>query len=395
MRRGSRRVVLSVTDPQSFRLMEGFPQYLFTRGWDVHVVVGAPAQAFDQVPLHVVPMTRSPSPIRDLVALFRWVVLLRRLKPTIVANGTPKAGLLGTVAAWLTRVPCRIYVLRGLRLETAPKSQQFLYVLLERVAVAASTEVVAVSKSLAAEATRIRLGPERKFIVLGSGSSNGVDTSRYSPHVRTLEQREQLLAHLGLRPDLPVIGVIGRLTPDKDVLTLARACRLLSDSPQEAQVLLVGREDTLGYRRACLEEFEASGIECITIEHVEDTAPLYEVIDILCLPSLREGFPNVALEAAACGRPVVCSDATGCRDSVMHGETGIIFPKGDARALSAALHTLLADEDLARRMGSAGRKRVEHRFDQQVVWANLDAHLRTATKLETRASQSVMDSVQP
>ena len=126
MTSGKPRIVLGVTVDLSLRLMAGFPQYLAERGWDVHVVSSPGARldalaGVDGVTVHALTMAREPSPVSDLRSLIAWMRLLRRLRPDVVSVGTPKAGLLGGIAARLTRVPGRVYMLRGLRLETSTR----------------------------------------------------------------------------------------------------------------------------------------------------------------------------------------------------------------------------------------------------------------------------------
>jgi hypothetical protein len=146
-------IVLATTVDVSLTLLKGFPAFLVSRGWDVHVVSsGGPRLSalgeIDGVTVHVIPMRRAPSPFADAIALRAWVRLLRRLQPTVVSLGTPKASLLGLVAARICRVPARQYLLRGLRLHTTRGVLRAVLRISERMAMAMSTDVVAVSASL-------------------------------------------------------------------------------------------------------------------------------------------------------------------------------------------------------------------------------------------------------
>ena len=359
-----RRLLVAVTDPQSIRLLDGVPARLTADGWDVHLVVGAAAPQVAGATVHVVPMTRNPAPLADLLSLVRWVRTVRRLRPDVVLVGTPKAGLLGSLAARLCRVPTRIYHLRGLRLETADGVLRQALALLERLAMSGATRVLSVSHSLASECVQLGLAPPDKFTVLGAGSSNGVDIEHFSPP--TPEQRRVAREQFGWSMGPPVVGYVGRMTPEKGLDDLveaaARACGTTS-----MRVLLVGSEEEPGYAAVLTSRLEAAGIEAVHVAGVTDPAPLYHAMDVFCLPSRREGFPNVALEAAASGLPVVTTNATGCRDAVLPGSTGWVARVADPDDLAGCLVRALESETERTRLGLAGRRLVETAFERTAV----------------------------
>ena len=117
---------------------------------------------------------------------------------------------------------------------------------------------------------------------------------------------------------------------------------------------------------------------------IEDTAPYYALVDVLVLPSHREGFPNVVLEAHAAGKPVVAARATGVVDAVVDGETGLLFPVGDAAALTDALARLLTDKTLASKLGLAGQERIKREFRQERIWVALCEEYIRRLKMEGR-----------
>lgn len=375
------RIVIAVTDPKSLRLLTGLPRLLSDTGWDVHLVLGSPADAPPGCTVHVVPMTRTPSPWADLRSLVRWVRLLRRLRPGLVLAGTPKAGLLCTVAAAAVRVPERIYHLRGLRLETAAGAAGSLYTWLEKLAMRASTHVLAVSPSLVSKCIELGLAPRAKLDVLGAGSSNGVDLEVYAPP--SAEQRAAARDALDVPTDRPVVLYVGRMTPDKGLDNLAEAARFLSDGP-EYSVVLVGDDERPGYAADIEQRLTATGVPTMHVAGVSEPLPYYHAADVLCLPSLREGFPNVVLEAAACGLPVVTTDATGCRDAVQPEVTGWLSVAGDPVSLSEALLGALEDGGRRAGFGSAGRRWVESEFSRATVQTNIVHYLATLTNSDAR-----------
>ena len=189
-----------------------------------------------------------------------------------------------------------------------------------------------------------------KLHLLGSGSSNGVDVERFSPGPGILRAR------LGLPPDAPVVGFVGRLTRDKGLPELVEAFDAILAAKPQAHLLLVGwfdaSEDALDrdlrIRIKNHPRIHMTG-------YVADTAPYYRAMDVMVLPTWREGFPNVVLEAAASGIPVVTTLCTGSRDSVVPEVTGLLIPPGYPAAISEAVLQLLRNPERRCRMGKAAR----------------------------------------
>lgn len=361
-------ILFGVTASQSLKLLGDIPTTMARHGWEVHVVADNASSSeqlgLNAVQLHSVPMVRRPSPIRDAIALLRWLVLVARVKPSVVAVGTPKAALLGLLSSFVCRVPARIYVLRGLRLETVAGLGKRILVFLEWVASRSSTHILAVSPSLKEEYSRQGLSSEEKIQVLGHGSSHGVDVSHFNPK-RWLDWSPPE-ARLGeaISSNVPILGFVGRLSPEKGSRELLACHKALLLSGFQHKLLVVGPIE----ERAVSDELRTStypGIICTGA--VSDTAPYYSVMDILLLPTHREGFPNVILEAAASGVPAITTDATGASDSVVHEETGLIIRVGDTFGLSSGVKRLLADSQLRSTMGTNARSRVVQYFDSNNV----------------------------
>jgi glycosyltransferase involved in cell wall biosynthesis len=370
--RHSRRIVLAVTASQSLKLMRGFPEHLAAGGWDVHVVAtSAPSDPYPAgVTFHSLPMVREPSPLRDILAFGAWLVLLLRLKPSIVVAGTPKAGLLGTLAAFVLRVPARVYLLRGLRLETEQGLKRRLLHVLEWTTARTATAVLAVSDSLRDEFVSLGLSEAERVTVLGAGSSNGVaitpwpsapdrERARISP-IESLPQ---------LTPTSPTVGFVGRLARDKGLPTLLEAIGQLQRAGVPVQLLLVGSEEPAGSLEMALTVAGLDSADVCWAGPVDDVTPYYWRMDVLCLPTRREGFPNVVLEAAMAGLPTVVSKVTGGVDSVVDGETGLWFEVGNSEDLARRLAEVLSDDRWRKLLGEQARTRAVEQFDRQIVWS--------------------------
>ena len=178
-------VLHAVTDPISTILMRGQLAHLKANGFEPALLTGLGRQPREQeseegYPVHRVAMTREIAPGQDLRSLFDLWRLIRRIRPVICNAGTPKAGLLVGLAAWLTRVPCRVYTLRGLRLETATGIKRSLLMLTEKTACFTAHRVICVSSSLRERAIALGLVTRSRTVLLGAGSSNGVDSGRFA-----------------------------------------------------------------------------------------------------------------------------------------------------------------------------------------------------------------------
>jgi glycosyltransferase involved in cell wall biosynthesis len=366
-------ILVGVTHAQTCLVLGARLRALRNAGFHV-LLLSSPGPLLDitaareQVERIELPMRRSIAPLADLVSLYRLWRLIGKYRPDLVEFGTPKAGLLGTLAAWLRGVPRRVYMLRGLKLESTSGLKRRILLAAERMAARCAHVVLCNSESLRAEALALRLAPYRKLRLLGEGSSNGVDIERFSPGPSTV--REQL----GIPHYVPVIGFAGRLTRDKGLPELCEAFDLILCAEPSTRLLLVGWFDVA-------EDAVDPGLRMRILRHpqiyctgfVPDTAPYYRAMDLLVLPTWREGFPNVVLEAAATGIPVVTTECTGARDSVLPEITGLMIPPGHPDAIYEAVMKLIRDPKRRQLMGRSARAWIlEHYVESRVVGMTVD-----------------------
>lgn len=379
----ARRVVHVMTVPLSLSFFRGQARFMRERGLELSFVAapGAELARFSEEEDAVtcaVPMERRITPLRDLVAVWRLVRLLRRVRPDIVHSHTPKGGLLGMIAGFLAGIPVRVYHLRGLPLETASGARRVLLRWTERVACALAHRVIAVSHSLRQVALRERLCAPERIKVLLQGSGDGVDVTTFDPQAVTPAQVQALRARYGIPADATVIGFVGRIVRDKGVVELARAWRGLRERHPAAHLLLVGApEEGDPVPPELLEELERDPRAHFT-GHFSEMPLAYAAMDVLALPTYREGFPNALLEAGAMERPVVAAAASGCVDAVEDGLTGLLVPVADAPALEAALDRYLGDPQLRRAHALAARGRILREFRRELL---LDALFREYEQL--------------
>lgn len=379
-------VVFGITHAQTCLVLAGRLRALRNAGFQV-TVVSSPGEFLDRIAASegvaqvALPIRRHIAPLADLLSLIRLYGLLRRLKPDLVEFSTPKAGLLGMLAAMLCGVPGRVYMLRGLRLETVSGLKRSFLLFCERLASACAHGVLCNSESLRMRALQLRIAPSAKLQLLGVGSSNGVDMERFAPGPTSVREC------LGIPADAPVVGFVGRLTRDKGLPELIQAFDMLSNRVPQLHLLLVGwfdqAEDAIDHKlRARIESHPR--IHCTGF--VADTAPYYRAMDVMVLPTLREGFPNVVLEAGATGIPVVTTESTGSRDSVLPEVTGLLIPPGYPEAICEAVLRLLRDPGLRARMGIAARAWVLEHYVEERVLALTAAYYLSLLKVTSHSS---------
>ncbi|HEY3703632.1 MAG TPA: glycosyltransferase family 4 protein [Terracidiphilus sp.] len=388
--------VVGITHPQSCIILRGRLRALKEAGFRVVLICSSGAMA-DDLASHEgalflsIPMQRTIAPLADMVSVFRLWRVLRELSPALTEFSTPKAGLLGNIAAWLCGVPARVYFLRGLRFETSRGLQRILLKAMERLAAACAHVVLCNSESLRRQVCSLGIAPEGKLRVIGCGSSNGVDTVRFAPGP------DRMRPQLGITAEVPVVGYVGRLTQDKGIPDLVEAFNQLLAFLPHTRLLLVGwfdeSEDALSvFQRAKIEAHP----RIVCTGFVPDTAPYYRAMDLLVLPTWREGFPNVALEAAASGLPVITTLSTGARDAVLSGVTGLRVPPGDAFTLSEAMLILLQHPGPRLAMGRAARHWVTQQFMKRRVLGNTTTFykqlLRDAEEREAARQPAAMES---
>ncbi len=353
------------TVPGTLYFLCGQASFMRRAGFSLHAIsspgpdLGASLSAFgdqERIPVHAVDMMRRITPLRDLIALWRLWRVLARVRPAIVDAHTPKAGLLGMLAATLARTPVRVYHMHGLPFVTASGWRKQLLRWTERISCLLAHRVLAVSHSVRTVAVSEGLCAPEKVEVLLGGSVNAVDTEgRFNPLGEST--RSATRTKHGIPVDAMVVGFVGRLARDKGIVELAEAWRRLHGA-RGLHLLLVGPVDETDPPPAdVLAELRADPAVHFTGLDPE-TPRLYAATDILALPTYREGFPQVALEAAAMGLPVVATSVPGCVDAVHDGVTGTLVPPRDVGALADALRRYASDPPLRARHGEAARRRV-------------------------------------
>ena len=367
-------LVHMTTVPQSLFFLTGQVGYMKERGFDVHAV-SSPGEFLSQfgeherIPVYPVEMPRRITPWRDVAALFRIWKLFRRIRPHIVHAHTPKGGLLGTIGAWLARVPVRIYHMHGLPFTTASGCKRALLIWSERISCTFAHQVWCVSSSVRQVATDNRLCPQGKIRVLARGSINGVDAGgRFNRAHLSPALRDDTRRRYAIPAEALVLGFIGRIVRSKGIIELAVAWTILRQEFPELRLLLVGPHEPQDPIPSEIDRQLRRDARVHLVGEEWNVPPLYAAMDVLALPTYREGFPTVLLEAASMEVPVVATRVPGCIDAVQEGVTGTLVPPYDAVALADAIGLYLRNTDLRLRHGAAARQRVLRDFRPERIW---------------------------
>lgn len=374
MEMASRTIVFATTkwiSAETFLLSQ--LQYLAASGWEVHLLTEPPSEGVPrrfretEITFHMVKMSRNAAPLLDFIAFVSLVRKLRNIAPSVFVGSTPKASFLGIVAAWVARVPARVYWVWGLRLETERGLFRLLLSLVERIVVAFATHVRTVSPSLERELNRVVPKALLKQGPFKVSHANGVDLKRFRPANRSARMIAR--QRLGFPEDSLVVGFIGRLTPDKGVEVLIEAVELACRTVPNLVCAVAGELDEAKPLSKLHQEL-LSKPPWISLGYLQQPDEFYHAIDLLCTPSLREGLPTVNLEAAACGVPVITTSATGSIDSVIDGVGGLVVKPGSSIEIAKAIVLIARGGFSIEKHSASVAGWLETRFSNENVWGS-------------------------
>ncbi|MCG2419771.1 glycosyltransferase family 4 protein [Aequorivita sp. F47161] len=345
------------------------------------------------VPAIQVEMTRAITPIQDLKAVWQLYKLFKKEKPTLVHTHTPKAGTLGMLAAKLAGVPHRLHTVAGLPLLEAIGLKRSLLDIVEKITYRCATRIYPNSKGLYDIILAQGYCKLNKIQVIANGSSNGVDTSHFSPDQINNDQKKALRKELDLNDDDFVFIFIGRLVGDKGINELVsafsshRECRAVTSSTTYHSPLPTHKLLLIGSLEAHLDPLEPETLQeiesnpkILTVGFQKDVRPYLAISHALAFPSYREGFPNVVMQAGAMGLPSIVTDINGCNEIIIPNINGLIIPPKNSEALADAMQLLMDDTDLYQQLKSNAREKITSRFERQQVWDALLAEYQDLLK---------------
>ena len=367
--------IVTTMDSSMYVLYPGFFPLLAKRGFEVTGICadGPWVEKIRKLELRLitVPMARGFAPWSDLKGLWKLYRIFRRRRFDIVHYSTPKAALLSAVAGRLARCPALIYTLRGLGYEAFGGPARAIGKFCEKIACRLPDRIITISGSLKAHVAEENLVSKERIEVLGAGSSKGVDLDEFRRSEERIANGRKIKQSLGINDDELVIGCLGRMTEEKGVLELLSAFRSLRTTHPNVHLLLMGHKDQRKPFSPETSQLLSASPDTHVLDFHDNVPDYIAAMDILVLPSYREGFGNALIEASAMRVPVVASDIPGCRDAVLPGMTGLLVKPRDAKELEKALAELIENPDRRAVMGQNGERWVRENFDRNMVWGRL------------------------
>ena len=307
-------------------------------------------------------MEREINLFKDLRSLFILILNLKKKNIELSFSLTPKAGLLASLASFVSLIPVRIHVFTGQVWLTKSGLRRFILKGLDRLIYSLCTKVLIDSTSQRDFLLENNIVKEKKSLVLGSGSFCGVDTLRFIP---SDEHRISMRKKYNLSPDQIVYLFVGRLKKDKGVFELIESFSHLRSVHKNINLWLLGPDEENIKNQILSNKMSKEGIEFIPFSPNPEL--FMNAADIFCLPSYREGFGTVIIESASCGIPAIGTRIYGLKDAIEDGITGLLVGVKDIESLKHAMERLLQDHEMRKKMGETARMRAKEEFDQRKV----------------------------
>jgi len=331
----------------------------------------------ERVPRINVSMSRKISLVKDFISLINLYLLFKKEKPLIVHSITPKAGLLSMVAAYFAGVPIRVHTFTGLVFPTKSGAMKQLLVAMDRILCKCATNVYPEGEGVKRDLIQYRI-TTKPLKVVANGNINGIDLEYFNPENVSEIELIKLRTSLGIQRTDFVYIFIGRLVADKGINELIAAFSKLTKQKNNIKLLLVGQleQELNPISKTTLIDIQYNS-DIISTGYQDVVREYLALADAFVLPSYREGFPNVLLQAGAMGLPSIVTNINGCNEIIINNYNGIIIPVKNELTIFDAMQLLLEDELLYYSLHSNARKGIENRFDQQVVWkATLEEYKR-------------------
>jgi len=316
-------------------------------------------------------VNRRLSLFEDLYSIIILVIYIKKNNINVVVGHTPKGALLSMFASFFCRIKKRYYYRHGLMFETSVGFKRKLLIQIEKLTSYLSTNVICVSQSVLDNSLVYNLTKKRKLILIDNGSCNGIDAiGKFNRSNCSSEIISNLKIKYSVKNNNIIIGYIGRLSRDKGINELVQAWDIIKNQNINLRLFLCGPLDERDpVSNEILQKINNDSTITYTGE-IFDTECFYSLFTIFILPSFREGFPTVILEASAMNLPIITTKSTGCIDSILENVTGI-YTDINPECISKNIMFYIENSDIASIHGINGRKFVLEQFNQSVIWNKL------------------------
>jgi glycosyltransferase involved in cell wall biosynthesis len=370
-----KKLIRITTVPMALKyLLPGQMNFMKNNGYEVLMISADGKELPDVIEQEqcrhiVVPMTRKITPFQDLKCLWQLIKIFRKEKPDIVHSHTPKAGLLGMIAAKIAGVKVRIHTVAGLPLMVESGFKYQLLKTIEKITYAAANHVWPNSQSLFQFISREKLANPRKLGIIGSGSTNGINSDRFNIDKLDQNKMQRIKTEIGFNANNTYLLCIGRLVKDKGIVELVNVFTNLQQTNPSLRLILVGDfEESLDPLPTSTIHKIQNNNAIIHITWSNEVEYYMGLAHNFVFPSHREGFPNVLLQAALMKLPILCSRIHGNVDIVEHKKTGLLFNSNDENSLREQLEWALHHKEEFTTMVNNLYHNILTTYPREIIW---------------------------
>ena len=339
----NKKLVIITTVPETLATILNTQPKFLSQKYEVHLVSSSGVKEVaikEGCNFSVVNMYRGISPVKDLCSIYQLSKVLLKIKPDLIHSYTPKAGLISALASFFVSIPVRIHTFTGLIFPTETGFKHHILKFMDKLVVTLNTHIVCEGKGVKHQLESAGFS-ERKLKIIGNGNIAGVDLDYFSPNAVCSEKIDNIRSRYKLK-DPKLFIYIGRLNKDKGIKELVQSFVKLNGP---SRLILIGVLDkTLPPDNETLRLIQEDN-QISHLGFMHDIRPFLSLSDCLILPSYREGFPNVILQAGAMGIPCIVTDVPGSNEIITQNENGwIVRTKCSSSLINAMEHFLTLDE---------------------------------------------------
>lgn len=354
------------TVPESLEiLLEGQPEFLREHGLDVHLASsGQRPKRLENFKFYSIPFTRTINPLADIKAIWSIIKVLRNIKPDIIHSHTPKAGLISMLAGRICGIKIRLHTVAGLPQNTARSLTKTLLNMTEFITYTCAHKIY--FNSLRQMESQKKAFPifRNKMQIILNGTSNGIDTNRFRP----IEQNISLLKKYRLDQDVFTWMFIGRVHEDKGINELIEAfVKFEEEYNGKSQLVIVGGIDSVrnSINQTWLKRIQEKSPSISFVGFQSNIPEWLSIANSLIFPSYREGFPNVPLQAACMGIPIIATDINGCNEIIKDGLNGFLVPTRDSNSIYEKMLQIFNSAELRISMGNESLATVPKKYNRK------------------------------
>lgn len=359
------KMFITSTVPQFFLFFKGQINVLKNL-FDITLVSSAGEQLGQIASIHkvdkcAIEIEREISILKDFKSLFSLITFFYKQKPFVVLANSPKASLLSIIAAYLTNVPHRIYYVHGLRYQTTKGFKRKLLMFMERITCLLATEVIAVSYGMKKILLEDRI-TRKDISIIWNGSVNGVDTDFFN------RDKVEDIYVKNISPNDFVFGFIGRIVKDKGIEELINVFKKIKNIHNNIKLLILGEIELHNSISKSTQEYILTDKDIIYVGRQSDVRPFIKKMNILVLPTHREGFGMVVIEAGAMEVPAIVTNIDGCSETIEDNKTGLLINLKDESDLYSKMLSAIENKNLCTTLGKNARERISKMYNQKQLW---------------------------